>query len=74
MPFIDAHTHSYLRGPEDLESMALSGVEALVVCAFLPVQPSDSSGLIDLFRWLDTVERARLADHGLAMRCRYPIW
>ena len=68
MPFIDSHTHTFLRGPEDLEAMAIAGIEAVAVCAFLPVTPSGPSTLLDHFRWLDEVERARLAEQGLAMR------
>lgn len=68
MSFIDAHTHTFLRGPEDLAAMADSGVHAAVVCAFLPVAPSGASSLLDLFTWLDTVERARLDRAGIAAR------
>jgi len=68
MTFIDSHTHSYLRGAEDLEAMALAGIEAAVVCAYLPVAPSSGATLVDLFRWLDEAERARLSEAGIAMR------
>lgn len=68
MRFIDAHTHTFLRGPEDLARMAQSGVRAAVVCAFLPVAPTGAASLLDLFTWLDTVERARLDAAGIALR------
>ncbi|MGI5863258.1 MAG: TatD family hydrolase [Myxococcales bacterium] len=68
MLLIDSHTHTFLRGPEDLEAMAIAGIEAVAVCAFLPVTPSGPATLLDHFRWLDEVERARLAELGLAMR------
>ena len=31
--FIDSHTHTYLRGPEDLELMSVSGVEGVIICS-----------------------------------------
>ena len=68
MTFIDAHTHTFLRGPEDLSAMAQSGVRTAVVCAFLPVVPSGASSLLDLFTWLDGVERSRLAHADIDMR------
>lgn len=68
MTFIDAHTHTFLRGPEDLARMAHAGVRAAAVCAFLPVAPSGAASLLDLLTWLDTVERARLDRAGIAMQ------
>ena len=65
MAFIDAHTHTFLRGPEDLAAMARAGVESAVVCAFLPVPASGACSLIDLFFWLDDVERKRLVQAGI---------
>lgn len=62
---VDAHTHTFLRGPEDLEAMAASGVRHAVVCAFLPVPPSGAASLLDLFRWMEQVEAPRLAAHGV---------
>jgi predicted metal-dependent TIM-barrel fold hydrolase len=80
-PRIDPHTHTFLRGDEDLSAMRSSGVCAAVVCAFLPVTPSASSSLLDLFTWLDTVERERLVKHdiepiialGIHPRCIPPV-
>jgi uncharacterized protein len=68
MSFIDAHTHSHLRGAEDLQAMAQAGVGGVVVCAYLPVRPSHPAAVEDLWRWLTTVEAARLAGAGLAAR------
>ena len=65
MAFIDAHTHTFLRGPEDLAVMARAGIESAVVCAFLPVPASGACSLIDLFSWLDGVERRRLCQAGI---------
>lgn len=65
MKFIDAHTHTFLRGPEDLERMGNAGTVCAVVCAFLPVQPTCAGTLLDLFAWLDTVERERLEKRGI---------
>lgn len=68
MRFIDSHTHTFLRGPEDLRAMAEAGVGGVVVCAFLPVVPSSASTLRDLFRWVGEEEPARLAGCGLQAR------
>ena len=65
MNLIDAHTHTYLRGIEDLKSMAESGVTHAVICAFFPVFPSSSSTLLDLFRWMDITERGRFLQAGM---------
>ena len=65
MGLIDSHTHTHLRSPEDLEAMAVAGVTGVVVCAFLPVRPSDAATLRDLFRWLLEEEVARLRAYGL---------
>ena len=59
MRYIDAHTHSHLRGTEDLQAMAQAGVEGVVVCAYLPVRPSHPAGVEDLWRWLVTGGNAR---------------
>jgi predicted metal-dependent TIM-barrel fold hydrolase len=66
--FFDAHTHTHLRGCEDLEQMALAGVDGLTVCAFLPVAPSAPATVRDLWRWLAEGETARLAGHGIRGR------
>ena len=63
--FIDAHTHTYLRGMEDLLAMKQAGITHAVVCAYLPTQPSSADTLIDLFHWLDREERERLAKAGI---------
>ena len=63
--FIDAHTHTFLRGPEDLALMGSSGTACALVCAFLPVRPTCAGTLLDLFSWLDTVERERLEKRGV---------
>lgn len=68
MSFIDGHTHSHLRSYQELEQMALAGIDGVVVCAFLPVRPSHFSTLGDLFRWLMGPETARLAELGIAAR------
>jgi len=65
MRLFDSHTHSHLRSFEDLQAMAAAGIEGLVTCAFLPVRPSWSSTLMDLFRWLVDEESARLCKAGL---------
>jgi uncharacterized protein len=66
--FIDAHTHSHLRGTEDLQAMAQAGVGGLVVCAYLPVRLSHPTAVEDLWRWLLTAETKRLEGAGLAAR------
>jgi len=66
--FIDSHTHTYLRGPEDLELMSVSGVEGVIICSFFPVQPSGFSTLHDLFRWLVEEEPMRLSSYGISSR------
>jgi hypothetical protein len=63
--YIDSHTHLYLRGAEDLLAMAQAGVRAAAICAYLPVRPSGSSTLLDLFRWLVEQEPARFESCGL---------
>ncbi|MCS7098429.1 MAG: TatD family hydrolase [Candidatus Methanomethyliaceae archaeon] len=68
MRFIDSHTHTYLRGPEDLELMAISGVEGVIVCSFLPFNPSGFSTMHDLFKWLIEVETYRLSQYGISAR------
>ena len=70
MGFIDAHTHSHLRGTEDLQAMAQAGVGGLVVCAYLPVRLSHPAAVEDLWRWLTTVAglAARVAV-GIHPRC-----
>jgi len=65
MPYFDSHTHLFLRGAEDLESMATAGVRATVICAFLPVKPSGAATLKDLFRWLCESEPLRQAQFGI---------
>lgn len=64
MKYIDSHTHTYLRGPEDLQSMAIAGVEGVVICSYFPIRPGGSSTLIDLFYWLQD-EMGRLANYGI---------
>lgn len=68
MRFIDAHTHTYLRGPEDLELMAISGIEGVIVCSFLPFNPSGFYTMRDLFKWLIEVESFRLSQYGISAR------
>lgn len=58
--YIDAHTHTYFRGPEDLKAMVDAGIEGVVVCSFFPAKPSGQSTFIDLFEWLVTAESQRL--------------
>lgn len=65
MRFIDSHTHTYLRGPEDLELMAVSGIEEVVVCSFLPFRPYGFSTMYDLFKWLIENETYRLYNYGI---------
>lgn len=65
MAFIDSHTHLFLRGAEDLEAMALAGVRAAAICAYLPVKPSAAATLLDLFRWLTEAEPARFKAAGM---------
>ncbi len=62
---IDSHTHLYLRGAEDLQAMARSGVRAAAICAYVPVRPSGGATLLDLFRWLLEKEPARFEACGL---------
>lgn len=71
MRIIDSHTHTYLRGPEDLELMSIAGVEGAVVCSYLPVQPTGASTLNDLFSWLVNVECPRLS--GLKIDSRIAV-
>jgi hypothetical protein len=66
MHFIDSHTHLYLRSSEDLELMALAGVEGAVLCSYYPIKPSSPSTLIDLYRWLIEEEPERLSKFGLS--------
>lgn len=68
MRFIDSHTHTYLRGPEDLELMSVSGIEGVIVCSFFPVQPSGFSTMRDLFRWVMEEEPVRLSSYGISSR------
>ncbi|HEY3355035.1 MAG TPA: TatD family hydrolase [Polyangia bacterium] len=63
--FIDSHTHTHLRSAEDLEAMALAGIDGVTVCAFVPVKPSGPATVRDLWRWLAEGETARLAAQGL---------
>lgn len=63
--YVDSHTHLYLRGAEDLQAMAREGVRAAVLCAYVPVRPSGSATLLDLFRWLLENEPPRFAACGL---------
>lgn len=66
--FIDSHTHTYLRGPEDLELMSVSGIEGVVICSFFPVRPSGFSTMRDLFRWVIEEEPFRLSSYGISSR------
>lgn len=68
MKCIDSHTHTYFRGPEDLELMSVSGVEGVVLCSYFPVQPTGSSTVHDFFKWLMEEETARLASCGIDFR------
>ncbi|MEM0285728.1 MAG: TatD family hydrolase [Candidatus Methanomethylicaceae archaeon] len=68
MRFIDSHTHTYLRGPEDIELMAVAGIEGVIVCSFLPFNPSGFSTMHDLFKWLIEVECYRLSQYGINAR------
>ncbi|MGQ9760123.1 MAG: TatD family hydrolase [Candidatus Methanomethylicaceae archaeon] len=68
MRFIDSHTHTYLRGPEDLELMSVSGIEGVIICSFFPVRPSGSSTMYDLFRWVMEEEPSRLSVYGITSR------
>ncbi len=68
MRFIDSHTHTYLRGPEDLELMSVSGIEGVIVCSFFPVRPSGFSTMRDLFRWVIEEEPSRLGSYGISSR------
>jgi len=65
---IDSHTHTYLRGPEDLDLMAVAGIEGAVVCSYLPVQPSGASTLKDLFNWQIGIESMRLSSYHIDCR------
>ncbi len=68
MRIIDSHTHTYLRGPEDLDLMSVAGVEGVVVCSYLPVQPTGASTLNDLFNWQIGVESPRLSSYRIDSR------
>ncbi len=65
MRLFDSHTHSHLRGFEELQSMAAAGIEGLVTCAFIPVKPSAAATLTDLFRWLVDEEAGRVHKAGM---------
>jgi len=68
MKCIDPHTHTYFRGPEDLELMSVSGVEGVVLCSYFPVQPTGASTVFDFFKFLAEEETARLASYGIDFR------
>ncbi|MDH7556335.1 MAG: hypothetical protein QHG94_05315, partial [Candidatus Methanosuratincola sp.] len=68
MKCIDSHTHTYFRGPEDLELMSVSGVEGVVLCSYFPVQPTGASTVFDFFKFLAEEEAARLASYGIDFR------
>ena len=63
--FIDAHTHHYLSNYSTLELIRNEGYEASVILAYIPLRPSSSSTLVDIFNWLLNVEPERHKALGL---------
>jgi len=68
MRIVDSHTHTYLRGPEDLELMSVAGIEGAVICSYLPMPPTGASTLNDLFSWQIGVESPRLSSYRIDSR------
>ena len=65
--FVDPHTHHYLSNYSTLELLKREGIEAVGIMAYFPVKPSSHITLIDLFRWLLTVERERFSSVGIKL-------
>ncbi len=65
MRYIDLHTHTYFRSTDDLQLMAVAGVEAVNICAFFPIEPTYGETLIDFFDWLIEEEASRVESCGL---------
>ncbi|RLE50136.1 MAG: hypothetical protein DRJ31_02355 [Candidatus Methanomethylicota archaeon] len=63
--FIDVHTHTFFRSFEDLEEMALAGIEGIVICSFFPEKPSAASTLLDTFKWVLNSEKERVENAGI---------
>ncbi|MCL4344571.1 MAG: TatD family hydrolase [Nitrososphaerota archaeon] len=65
MQWIDSHSHHYLTSLSTLEELHRGGLSGAVEASWIPVRPSSSSTLIDLYSWVVNQEKVRLSKIGV---------
>ncbi len=65
MYWIDSHSHHYLTSLSILDELHQGGLTGVVEASWIPVRPTSSSTLIDLYSWVVNQEKARLSKIGI---------
>ncbi|MEM0159743.1 MAG: TatD family hydrolase [Candidatus Micrarchaeaceae archaeon] len=65
MQWIDSHSHHYLTSLSILDELHQGGLSGVVEASWVPIRPTSSSTLIDLYAWVVNREKERLSKIGL---------
>ncbi|MGC8660954.1 MAG: TatD family hydrolase [Nitrososphaeria archaeon] len=65
MRWIDSHSHHYLTSLSILDELHQGGLSGVVEASWIPVRPTSSSTLIDLYTWVVNREKERLSKISL---------